>query len=300
MRQASGLAREGAGTIGAAQRRVIYAVQDAHNAGFNVEEDLSVTDTRTSRTFAEQAARQAQAQALAGDIRQRATQLIGVEHEVAAKIATATAPLDTVGFHEPPIAPSLPTPVPHNEKPQIHAVDRSWKQDPPSPMPGDPKDMTAVQARAAWDAVNADIARYNARCGRTFVLPNEQAAYDACIADKGSLLERQAAIRARLGELGVPVEGEPPPAPDPAGPQPNEGLPPPGVSPPAESNLTVGPPSRPIQQARGGESLWDENGGEWRYFPGDNYRYPHWDYNPHDSPTARWQNIPIGDLPTHK
>lgn len=40
MRQASGLAREGAGTIGAAQRRVIYAVQDAHNAGFNVEEDL--------------------------------------------------------------------------------------------------------------------------------------------------------------------------------------------------------------------------------------------------------------------
>lgn len=209
MRQASGLAREGAGTIGAAQRRVIYAVQDAHNAGFNVEEDLSVTDTRTSRTFAEQAARQAQAQALAGDIRQRATQLIGVEHEVAAKIATATAPLNTVGFHEPPIAPSLPTPVPHNEKPQIHAVDRSWKQDPPSPMPGDPKDMTAVQARAAWDAVNADIARYNARCGRTFVLPNEQAAYDACIADKGSLLERQAAIRARLGELGVPVEGEP-------------------------------------------------------------------------------------------
>lgn len=99
--------------------------------------------------------------------------------------------------------------MPHNEKPQIHAVDRSWKQDPPSPMPGDPKDMTAVQARAAWDAVNADIARYNARCGRTFVLPNEQAAYDACIADKGSLFERQAAIRARLGELGVPVEGEP-------------------------------------------------------------------------------------------
>ncbi len=44
-------------------------------------------------------------------------------------------------------------------------------------MPGDPKDMTAVQARAAWDAVNADIARYNALMrGRTFVLPNEQAA----------------------------------------------------------------------------------------------------------------------------
>ncbi len=45
LRQASRIARDSAGAIGAAQRRVIYAVQDAHNEGFNVEEDLSVTDT---------------------------------------------------------------------------------------------------------------------------------------------------------------------------------------------------------------------------------------------------------------
>lgn len=77
LRQAAVIAREGAGTIGAAQRRVIYAVQDANDAGFNVGEDLSVADTRTSRTAAEQASRQAQAQAFAADIRQRATQLIG-------------------------------------------------------------------------------------------------------------------------------------------------------------------------------------------------------------------------------
>ncbi len=38
-------------TIGAAQRRVIYAVQDAQRGLSIVEEDLSVTDTRTSRTF---------------------------------------------------------------------------------------------------------------------------------------------------------------------------------------------------------------------------------------------------------
>ncbi|WP_421845185.1 hypothetical protein [Mycobacterium sp.] len=73
LRAASKVARDGAGTIAAAQRRVIYAVQDAHEAGFTVGEDLSVIDTRTSRTAAEQAARQAQAQAFAGDIRQRAT-----------------------------------------------------------------------------------------------------------------------------------------------------------------------------------------------------------------------------------
>jgi hypothetical protein len=45
------------------------------------------------------------------------------------------------------------------------------------------------------------------------VLPGEQAAHDACIADRGPLLERQAAIRARLRDLGIPVEGEQPPAP---------------------------------------------------------------------------------------
>lgn len=62
-----------------APRRVIYPVQDAHEGGFAVGEDLSVADTRTSRTAAEQAARRAQAQAFAGDLRQRATQLIGRE-----------------------------------------------------------------------------------------------------------------------------------------------------------------------------------------------------------------------------
>lgn len=86
LREASKVARDGAGTIAAAQRRVIYAIEDAHEAGFTVGEDLSVIDTRTSRTAAEQAARQAQAQAFVGDIRQRAAQLIGHEHEVAAKI----------------------------------------------------------------------------------------------------------------------------------------------------------------------------------------------------------------------
>ncbi len=76
LRQASKIARDGAGTIGIAQRRVLHAVEDAHNAGFTVGEDFSVTDIRTSRSSAEQAARQAQAQAqaLATDIRQRAVE----------------------------------------------------------------------------------------------------------------------------------------------------------------------------------------------------------------------------------
>ncbi|VBA61453.1 hypothetical protein LAUMK41_04829 [Mycobacterium attenuatum] len=97
LRQASKIARDGAGTIGAAQRRVLFAIEDTHNSGFAVGEDFSVTDTRTSRSAAEQAARQAQAHAFAADIRQRVAQLLGVEHDVAGKITAATA-----GIARPP------------------------------------------------------------------------------------------------------------------------------------------------------------------------------------------------------
>nr|WP_083112930.1 ribonuclease domain-containing protein [Mycobacterium angelicum] len=200
MRQAAAIARDGAGAIGAAQRRVIYRIQDAHHAGFAVDEDLSVTDTRISRSTALLSARKVQAQAFAGDIRQHATQFIGLEHEVASKITTATAGMASTAFRE----------TPHSHKSQIQAVYRTWKRDPALPTPDNPKDMTAAQARAAWEAVNADIAQFNARCGRTFLLPNEQAAYETCVADRGPLLERQAAIRNRLAELDVPVGDDEP------------------------------------------------------------------------------------------
>ncbi|BBX94936.1 hypothetical protein [Mycobacterium lacus] len=98
LRQAAGIARNGAGDISAAQRRVLYAVEDAQNAGFNVGEDLSVTDTRTSSNVAEQAARQAQAQAFAGDIRLRAEQLEEADLKVAGQLTATTADLGTVGF----------------------------------------------------------------------------------------------------------------------------------------------------------------------------------------------------------
>jgi hypothetical protein len=80
LRESAAIARRGASDIDAAPRRVMYAVQDAQNAGFRVGEDLSVTDTHQSRTIAEQAERQAHAQAFAGDIRQRAAHLIGRCH----------------------------------------------------------------------------------------------------------------------------------------------------------------------------------------------------------------------------
>ena len=45
LRQAAGIARNGASDINAAQRSALYAVADAQNAGFDVGEDLSVSYT---------------------------------------------------------------------------------------------------------------------------------------------------------------------------------------------------------------------------------------------------------------
>jgi len=78
------------------------------------------------------------------------------------------------------------------------------------------------------------------------------------------------------------------------------GLPPEGVSPPTDKPLTPGTASRPSEAEQGGQSLFDPEGREWRYYPEDRWHNPHWDTNPHDRPNAGWENVPIGDLPVHK
>ena len=88
-------------------------------------EDLSLTDTQRSRNAAELAARQAQAQALATDIRSRAAQLLAADSEVGAKLTATAGDVGSLNFNEKPIA--------HDGK--IQPVD--WKQAPaPTPSPG--------------------------------------------------------------------------------------------------------------------------------------------------------------------
>jgi hypothetical protein len=81
---------------------------------------------------------------------------------------------------------------------------------------------------------------------------------------------------------------------------PARGLPPDGVSPPVSGDVKPGSASRPSEKDKGGQSLWDKNGGEWRYFPGDEYHNPHWDFNPHNAPNSAWQNVPINGLSPEK
>jgi len=125
LRRAAGIARTGAGDISAAARRVLYAVEDAQDAGFTVGEDLSVTDTRESTSAAEQAARQAQAKAFAGDISARAAQLQGEDRKVAGQLTATTAGLGTDGF-----APAANGPANGN----IRLVDFTQNQSPPPPI----------------------------------------------------------------------------------------------------------------------------------------------------------------------
>ncbi|KZM43808.1 hypothetical protein OA90_27125 [Labrenzia sp. OB1] len=80
------------------------------------------------------------------------------------------------------------------------------------------------------------------------------------------------------------------------------GLPPEGISPPVQNpdKVTVGEPSRKKPRERGEKSLWDEDNGEFRYFPEDEHHNPHWDYNAHDKKGSPWVNIPIDGKPPVK
>lgn len=145
LRSAARIARTGASNISAAQRQAIYAVEDAENAGFRVNEDLSVVDTRSSRNAAEQAARQAQAQAFAADINQRAAQLLGVETNTSGQLTKAAADVGAMNFPASSGTPGRPTTSPDDQivngpnpnGPHIRLVDNTTGPgDPQNPAPG--------------------------------------------------------------------------------------------------------------------------------------------------------------------
>jgi hypothetical protein len=116
---------------------VRYAVDDARSAGFEVGEDLSVTDRMAGGSAAQMAARQAVAEAHAANIGGRAAQLVSVDAQVASRVTAAVAGIRSTF----PQAPST--------NGQVHAVDNhSFKKGPdkPPPAPKGPKadDMRKV------------------------------------------------------------------------------------------------------------------------------------------------------------
>jgi hypothetical protein len=132
LQTAAKVARSGASDLYAARSRLQYALEDAHAAGFDVDEEGSVFDHSTGGSAAQRAARQAQAEALAANIRQRAGQLVAADQQVAGKVTAAIAGIrDT--FPQSPATPTSRTPP---RKPDIQAVDHhSFKQEPATPDP---------------------------------------------------------------------------------------------------------------------------------------------------------------------
>lgn len=137
LQTAAKVARTGASDLYAARSRVRYSVEDARAAGFNVGEDLAVTERSRGGSAAQRATRLAQARTFSADIHQRAGQLVTLDQQVAGKVTASVAGIRDAFPQEP--GPSAP------RKPQIQAVDRHWKQEPP-PEPSYPMNEVIAEA----------------------------------------------------------------------------------------------------------------------------------------------------------
>ncbi|GAY14068.1 WXG100 family type VII secretion target [Mycobacterium sp. shizuoka-1] len=97
LHDAAGVARRGADQIGYARQRVLESVRAAEQSGFTVGEHFSVT-SREAVSSVRLAARQAQANAFAAQIRERVGELIAADRQAAAEIARATTGIGDATF----------------------------------------------------------------------------------------------------------------------------------------------------------------------------------------------------------
>ncbi|HET6731222.1 hypothetical protein [Mycobacterium sp.] len=102
LRGAANIARSAVDELELAKKQALHAIGEAQAEGFVVGEDLSVTDGQTSVSLEELAARQAQAELLAAEIRAKALALSRADQDAAARISSFGASLGTVSFREGP------------------------------------------------------------------------------------------------------------------------------------------------------------------------------------------------------
>jgi hypothetical protein len=135
LQEAASAARGGASALDAARSQMCYAVESARSAGFEVGEDLSVTDRMAGGSAAQRAARQAAAQTFAGDIGGRAAQLVSADAQVASRVTAAVAGVGTTFPQTPPT------------NGQVRAVDNHTFKQAPTPPPPSPKGPSADDMR---------------------------------------------------------------------------------------------------------------------------------------------------------
>lgn len=136
LHEAAGIAELGAGQLDGAQEHALDAVTQARADGFQVAEDLSVTDTHTGSSPEERSARQLLAQEHAAYIRHCAAGLVAVDRGISTNLLTTTEGLGTVSFDDAPshgVDDATSHKIEHNG---LQAV--GFGRQPEAPTPGDP------------------------------------------------------------------------------------------------------------------------------------------------------------------
>lgn len=196
LHNASAVARAGASEIGVARQRTIDAVRNAQSAGFEVGEDLSVT-SEESGSPAQIAARRAQAELHAAEIRRCVTELVSTDQRVATQISTATADIGATNF------PDL-----GEDTSAIRTVsNETIAEAPPQPVPPDPPPgpmppvLGADDVKRALDPLQNGGKRGTNGVGKN---PNVKEAWDpTSIKQMWDYLTRNATDGARPGYDGI-------------------------------------------------------------------------------------------------
>lgn len=141
LQEAAKVARSGASELFAARSRLQYAVEDAHAAGFEVDEEGSVFDRSSGGSAAQRAARQAEAEDLAANIRQRAGQLVAVDQQIAGKVTAAVAGIRDTFPPSPKFAPVDNHTFKQDPAPHDPNSDSPWKK---LPSPKNAQDVQDV------------------------------------------------------------------------------------------------------------------------------------------------------------
>jgi hypothetical protein len=131
---AARVARAGASELYAARARLRHAVEDADAAGFDVGEDLSVTDRYVWASAADRSVRQEVADSFAIEIHQRAVQLVGLDQQVAGRVTAAVAGIGDTTFDEPSThgvqAVDFHAPIPEHPNIEPEPPPGGWSNDP--------------------------------------------------------------------------------------------------------------------------------------------------------------------------
>jgi hypothetical protein len=136
LHEAAGIVELGADRLDGAREHALNAVAQAHADGFQVAEDLSVTDTRRGGSREERAARQVLAQEHAAYIRHCVAGLVAVDREISASLLAAADGLGTISFDDVLIPGIDDTPSHGTGHNGVQAV--GYGRQPEAPGPGDP------------------------------------------------------------------------------------------------------------------------------------------------------------------